>query len=88
MRSLAIDDQGSRLSDKIDQREVAHRRLARLAMIHCEGPKNLPAGGQDRNRPAGPKSVRERHIPEIFPQGIGRNVGHEHRRPGESGSSA
>src|SRR5205085_4152964 len=86
--ALAVDDQSRGLRHQLHQGEIANRRLARFAMVHCERAEHLAARADDRRRPAGPQARAAREISKILPQRITVDVRHEYRLASVSGSPA
>jgi len=64
---LPVNDQGGRLGNQVDEHKVADGRLARFAVVHGKRTEDCRSGSQDRDRPAGAKTVRQGEVAEIGP---------------------
>ena len=70
MRPLTVDHERSSLGNEIDKGEVAHFRFARFTMIHGEGAQHSTATGENWDRPAGAKAVRQGDRLILCPQRV------------------
>lgn len=63
----------------IDDLLLGGGRVVRRAVVDGEGREHTPVGVQHRRGPAGAQAVLQGEVAVVVPQGIGRDVGDQHR---------
>ncbi len=74
----ALDGEGHRPHQDVDEGEVVPTRLRRLGVVHRERPEQLPGASRDRRGPAGAQSGAEGEVLEVGPQRVCGDVLDDH----------
>jgi hypothetical protein len=76
-RALAFDRDGGERGQPAHQLEVAPQRAARLAEVQCDGAEHAAVGSAHRRRPAGAQAGFHGRRPQVLPQRVAGDLGHD-----------
>ena len=74
-----LDGHRGQVRNAFDDVALVRTGVARLAIVHREGPQHPAVGGQHGSGPARSQRVRQGQLAVVDPQGVGGDVGDDHR---------